>query len=322
MGRPKGSKNKKTIEKLLKKSKEGMIIIDAEQPKKTSIRKQVKQYLIDNGELSMDKAIELGWYRIQQYICEFRRQGMPIKSVKRGLHITYVLENTKAKADKKVIESKPVIDTGDKEFDKIAEDCYKTIETLKNATEIKSIKTSQKQTILDHLLEFGTITSIEAMKKYNCLSLPPIIKALREDGYNISTTKDRCYKSMNTKVDRVQSCSIYMLESTKKTVKKYRVNLYMDWAYDFIAPSYRIEYDSEADARMGVDTLANLIINRLNFIDSSDYTSYTSQRFADDEKDKIGVDIFKYKTTKKFFKTKTDKTYIATITVTEELVEV
>ena len=299
MGRPKGSKNKKTLEKM------GMLIIE-EKPK--PVKKQIKEYLIENGKISIDDALAKGWTRIRQYINEFRYSGMDISSVKLGKHFTYVLNtNTKVKVKKtnlKKDEPKP------------------TIEEVKNKTEIKSIKKTQKETILEHLKEFGSISPIQARDLYNILNLSQTIKSLKEDGYKISTSNERSFKSQNTKIDRVQTCSIYTLENSNKMIKKYRVNLSIDWAYEFLAPSYVIAYNSEIEARKCADEVANMIVNRLNFIDHSNSNSYVITKFADDEKDAIGVDIFKYATTKKLFKTKTTKTLIATVFITEELVEV
>ena len=42
-----------------------------------------------------------------------------------------------------------------------------------------------REIILDHLLEYGSITSLEAIEKYKCTRLSQYILLLRKDGYNI-----------------------------------------------------------------------------------------------------------------------------------------
>ena len=42
-----------------------------------------------------------------------------------------------------------------------------------------------KEIILNHLLEHGSITSLEAIAEYKCTRLSQYILLLRKDGYNI-----------------------------------------------------------------------------------------------------------------------------------------
>ena len=42
-----------------------------------------------------------------------------------------------------------------------------------------------KKIILGHLLEHGSITSLEAIEKYKCTRLSQYILLLRKEGYNI-----------------------------------------------------------------------------------------------------------------------------------------
>lgn len=55
--------------------------------------------------------------------------------------------------------------------------------------------TTQKDLILSHLRDKGTITSMEAIREYGITRLGAVIFFLREDGYNIDTdmvsTKNR-----------------------------------------------------------------------------------------------------------------------------------
>lgn len=54
---------------------------------------------------------------------------------------------------------------------------------------------TQKERILKHLQDFGSITSWEAIKEYGCTRLSAYIYLLRKDGYIIEnesvTTKNR-----------------------------------------------------------------------------------------------------------------------------------
>lgn len=42
-----------------------------------------------------------------------------------------------------------------------------------------------KEIILEHLQEYGSITSLEAIEKYRCTRLSQYILLLRKDGYRI-----------------------------------------------------------------------------------------------------------------------------------------
>lgn len=53
---------------------------------------------------------------------------------------------------------------------------------------------SQKSKILAHLKEGKTITPLPALYLYGCFRLAAIIHLLRNDGYNISTTRIRTKK--------------------------------------------------------------------------------------------------------------------------------
>lgn len=317
-GRPLGSKNKKTLER-----ESGMLIVEAKPTtKKKSVRKQIKEYLIQHGELSVDKAMnEFGWYRVRQYVNEFRYAGMPIKSVRKGKHITYVLENTKVKTGKKVVENKPTIKTGDKEFDKTVEEFNKIaeqIEKIKNETEIKSVKTSLKETILDHLLEFGQITSITAMKKYNCMNLPAIIKSLRNEGYRITTSQTRKFKSQNTKVDRVQCCSVYTLANKKRLVDKFTIDVAIDSEYYFFVPEFDRVFDNMTSASEKAQQIAGIIANRLNNVDKSLNTYNVMPIYGEGYR---RYRIIKTTTTKSWFKTKKYTNCVATLDVVKIVTE-
>jgi hypothetical protein len=60
---------------------------------------------------------------------------------------------------------------------------------------------NQKEEVLSHLLEFGSITSMQAIELYGITRLAAKIHELREDNYNI-TTKNQSftnrYKNLST----------------------------------------------------------------------------------------------------------------------------
>lgn len=47
-----------------------------------------------------------------------------------------------------------------------------------------------KELILKHLQTYGSITSLEAIHKYNCTRLSHYILLLRKEGYTISGTRE------------------------------------------------------------------------------------------------------------------------------------
>ena len=50
-----------------------------------------------------------------------------------------------------------------------------------------SEKKNKTQVVLEHLKNYGTITSLEAIDKYGATRLSDIIYRLRKQGYNIET---------------------------------------------------------------------------------------------------------------------------------------
>ena len=51
--------------------------------------------------------------------------------------------------------------------------------------------TNQKEEILKHLIEFGKITSLEAIKEYGVTRLADKVYLLRKEGFNISTEMNK-----------------------------------------------------------------------------------------------------------------------------------
>lgn len=52
---------------------------------------------------------------------------------------------------------------------------------------MEKVTTTQKQFVLRHLQEYGSIEPLTALREYGCYRLGAIIFNLRADGYNITT---------------------------------------------------------------------------------------------------------------------------------------
>ena len=66
-----------------------------------------------------------------------------------------------------------------------------------------------REIILEHLLEHGSITSLEAIEKYKCTRLSQYILLLRKDGYNI---KNEDVPFVHSVTGRKSSYARYWLE--------------------------------------------------------------------------------------------------------------
>lgn len=60
---------------------------------------------------------------------------------------------------------------------------------MTNPTPAPTHVPSQKEMILQHLRQFGSIEPLTALREYGCYRLGARIADLREDGYHIQTTK-------------------------------------------------------------------------------------------------------------------------------------
>ena len=58
--------------------------------------------------------------------------------------------------------------------------------------------------IYDHLVEFGSITSWEAIKEYGCTRLSDVIYHLRKKGYNIVNEQESSVNRYGEKVSYVR----------------------------------------------------------------------------------------------------------------------
>lgn len=69
------------------------------------------------------------------------------------------------------------------------------------------IKITMKDRVLEHLEKYGTITSIEAIKKYGCTRLSHYIYLLRNEDYNIISD----YKKIKTRYGEPATIAVYTL---------------------------------------------------------------------------------------------------------------
>lgn len=69
-----------------------------------------------------------------------------------------------------------------------------------------------KQRILDHLLNFGTITTWEAIRDYGCTRISEYIRQLRADGYLIINVTEKGTNRYGEKTNWVR----YTLERKEK----------------------------------------------------------------------------------------------------------
>ncbi|PJI36516.1 helix-turn-helix domain-containing protein [Acinetobacter pseudolwoffii] len=49
---------------------------------------------------------------------------------------------------------------------------------------------TQLQQVLSHLKQYKTITQLEAINRFNCIRLSPVILRLRKEGYDIVTHRE------------------------------------------------------------------------------------------------------------------------------------
>lgn len=71
--------------------------------------------------------------------------------------------------------------------------------------------TNQKEEILKHLLDFGTITSIEAIEMYGVTRLSDKIYLLRKEGYSILTNS----RKFTNRYGNVSTYGVYKINKSK-----------------------------------------------------------------------------------------------------------
>ncbi len=249
-----------------------------------STKSSILNYFKTNKIIDLKKAVdEFGWTRLPQYVSEFRKDGLNIKSTYINDSLNYVYEGGNTSPKPSVTKSKK--------------------ESAKKP-ELKKIYSSMKETIIQHLEEYGSITSIQARDLYNCLNLSHIIKTLRESGYNIEASKIRKFKSQNTKVDRVQSASVYTL---KKTKTQYEIEVDANDLYKFLVPEFDKIHETYYGANSTAETFSTIVVNSLNLITSSENVDFfvNPSCVIYGEKHSARYTIYRRTKVKKLFKTKT-----------------
>jgi biotin operon repressor len=80
---------------------------------------------------------------------------------------------------------------------------------------------TQEQIILDHLVKHNTITSIEAIRKYNITRISAVIYNLRRQGYHIdSSVRDGATKMAIYTLDKMKTAEASVAETVKLGVDK------------------------------------------------------------------------------------------------------
>ncbi len=79
------------------------------------------------------------------------------------------------------------------------------------------MKITQREVVLDHLVEYGAITTMEAMREYGIMRLASRVSELRRQGYEI---RSRIETSRNRYGDPVHYAVYSLAEGNEKSKKK------------------------------------------------------------------------------------------------------
>lgn len=277
MPRTKGSKNKSTImrERTKEFKKEIKGLTQYEQ-----VRRWFEEFKVVDSKL----AKEMGWNTFRQRVATLRKNGYVINCDKRRGRYTLIsrpVEVLKEEAYKGLDWFEPVDDCAQAKVepnlcadytqakvepvlwaDVINHDNSKFI--VDAPKEMRSVKNSRKQAVLDHLRAYGSINSSEALSKYDCLCLPQIIYALRKSGYNIERTSGKIVKGTSSKVDRDTSYFEYRLiekpiEEVSNSDCKYMVVSVMNGTVLKLGI-----YDDNVSAEKGLSQARELYVNAFN----------------------------------------------------------
>lgn len=264
MSRTKGSKNKSTImkEKIKEFKKEIKDLTQYEQ-----VRRWLEEFKVVDSKL----AKEMGWNTFRQRIATLRKNGYVINCDKRKGKYTFIsrpVEVLKEEAYKGLDWFEPVDDYTQAKVEPvlwanvIGDDNSKFI--VDAPEEMRVVKNSRKQAVLDHLKAYGSINSSEALSKYDCLCLPQIIYALRKNGYNIERTSSKIVKGTSSKVDRDTSYFEYKLidkpvEEVANSDCKYMVVSVMNGTVLKLGI-----YDDKVSAEKGLSQARELYVNAFN----------------------------------------------------------
>ena len=265
-------------------------------PKGVKTHKElIKDYLINHGQISIKTAKAFGWNRLVACICDYRKEGMKIRTSSQNGETVYILEQDGlhiedyTPAYEKEIEIKP-------------EDMH--------------IKTSMKEVILDHLKKHKTITSAVAMKKYKCLNLYSIIGKLREEGWNISRSLGRKNNDFNVASNRNNAYTVYTLENKTRRKIVYKTTYICQVVAEKSIPEMVETHESEMQARSELNRVADLMVQDLNLFYGNNLVEFIKVVDTD------SIMVVKKETIKKLFKKKYETMMLAKFTVYEESVEI
>lgn len=233
-GRPVGSKNKKSMRFNSKSKPMGV-------ERRNSTRATVIAHLEKFGYITKQSAEDL--YNVNnfyQVISNLRGDGFHIE-LKRGVNgvAEYHLLNEKDLFQDATVPM---------EWSEVVKDVNKPEPKVEVEPEDMKVRTSMKEVILDHLKKHKTITSVVAMKKYRCLNLCTIIGTLRDEGYNISRSRERKSSDYNTASNRNNSYVVYTLEDKARKIKSYTINCVCEGAVSMLMEPFAPAYKTIGDA--------------------------------------------------------------------------
>ena len=190
------------------------------------------------------------------------------------------------------------------------------VESKNLKPENMTVKTSMKEVILDHLKKHKTITSAIAMNKYKCLNLCTIIGTLRDEGYNISRSRERKSSDYNTASNRNNSYVVYTLEDKVRKTKSYTINCVCEGAVSMLMEPFAPAYKTIGDA---INTAVNKATKLAEYCNTF-YGTSTVDFIVNNSTD--GVWLRKRETIKKLFRKKYNLTTLAHFTFGEIEVDI
>ena len=269
-----------------------------------SIKDTIRDYLLEHKEISTRTAEDkFGWWRIRQYIWEFKeKEGMNITSKKIGDNNTlYTLQDDRVYTGLEMVDAEPQ---------------EKPKYEIKLQPEDMHIKTTMKEVIIDHLKKHKTITSAIAMRKYKCLNLYNVISKLREEGWNITRSSARENNDFNVASNRNNAYTVYTLENKTRKKKVYGIGAVYQGAVSQLIPEYQDYFTSFDSAMSEIDSVADKLVDHLNLFYGNSLVEFIKVV------DSNSVMVVKKETIKKLFKKKYNTTMMAKFIISESEVEV
>lgn len=269
-----------------------------------TIKDTIREYLLEHKEISTRTAEDkFGWYRIRQYIWEFKeKEGMNITSKKIGDNNTlYTLEDERVDTGLEIVEAEPQ---------------EKPKQEIKINPEDMHIKTTMKEVILDHLKKHKTITSAIAMKKYKCLNLYSVIGKLREEGWNISRSSARENNDFNVASNRNNAYTVYTLKNKTRKKTIYKTTYICQVVAEKSIPEMVEIHATFDNAMKELEKVTDLMVQDLNLFYGNSMVEFIKVVDTD------SIMVVKKETIKKLFKKKYNTMMLAKFTIYEEEVEV